>query len=212
MAIQIKAYSVGDSNISQMRSQVEEGEITLHFTWPTSMKQVYIYRRNRLQDEAFNLQEPYAKYTKEEYAKYSGFKDRCHVLGMMEYMVCPFVEEEGRALVIQYEDERNKIEVATGVIQMTYRLKEKNRLFSKRKSVQMKIFCEVDLPSSTLCYVKKKGGIPSSYSDGTRFAFISDFRSGENVLPEIEVEQDEYIRVFVREEVQDRALYRIFMR
>ena len=73
----------------------------------------------------------------------------------------------------------------------------------------MQVFCEVPLPKHYLYYVKKKGNIPLGLEDGIQFQFISDFEVGENVLPEIEVEKDEYVRIYLTDEIPYKEAYRI---
>lgn len=76
--------------------------------------------------------------------------------------------------------------------------------------VQMQVFCEVDLPREALCYVKKKGSIPVNNEDGMQFQFISDFVAGDNILPEIEVAKDEYVRIYLSDEVEHKEVYGIY--
>ena len=73
----------------------------------------------------------------------------------------------------------------------------------------MQIFCEKEIPKEYLCYVKKKGTIPTGNKDGMCFYFIDDFHSGMNILPEIEVDKSEHVRIYLTENVPFREANRV---
>lgn len=208
--MEIKMYSEGDPLISNIKTHVEEDKITLNFMWSNHLEQVYVYRRNLLQEEQFNWDKPYRKYTKDEYIRFGGFVDISAELGILEYSICPFIKEDTNAYIIQYEEPCNRVEVSTRRIQIKYTLKEKRKLFGSTKNVQMHVFCDTQLPRELLCYTKKKGSIPLDAQDGTQFKFITDFAAGDNVLPEIEMDKDEYIRIYLAENIEHKELYKVY--
>ena len=196
--------------LTGLKAEVKEDEVYLSFKWPRELEQVYIYRRNLLEKEDFNRDKPYRKYTQSEYVRFGGFIDSHPGMGLIEYEVCPYVQTPEEAYLISSEEGNNRVQVMTRKIAIRYILKERKKLFSNSKMVQMQVFCEVDLPREALCYVKKKGSIPVNNEDGMQFQFISDFVAGDNLLPEIEVAKDEYVRIYLSDEVEHKEVYGIY--
>ena len=55
------------------------------------------------------------------------------------------------------------------------------------------------LPKDALCYVKKHGSYPVSKDDGICFDFINNIQAGENIMPPIVVDKNEYVKVFIKD-------------
>ena len=43
-----------------------------------------------------------------------------------------------------------------------------------------------------------------------QFQFISDFVAGDNLLPEIEVAKDEYVRIYLSDEIEHKEVYGVY--
>lgn len=198
-----------EPKITDIKAEVNNGQVTLNFKWPNELEHIYIYKQNILKEEIIDWEKPYRKYTKDEYASFGGFKDTGLANAMSKYTLCPYIQGDLKSYIVCYKDGSNEIEVIGQQIQIRYTIKEKKKLFSSRKVIQMQIFTDSPLPKSYLCYVKKRGSIPVGLEDGMRFQFISDFIAGDNSLPEIEVDKDEYIRIYLTEEVPYKEAYRI---
>lgn len=205
-----RAYSEGDPRIIQMRERIDGNRVIINFKWPSILEHVCIYKRNLLKEEEINFEHPYRKYTKEEYTSFGGFADEISGAGLLEYAVCPLVFEGDDAYVVLYSDAENVIKVSTRKIQISYVIKEKNKLFSNRKIVQINVFCDTEIKKEVICYTKKKGAVPTSEEDGMQFKFMKDFSAGNNTLPEIEIDKDEHIRIYLTKEVKHRELYWVY--
>lgn len=195
--------------ITDIKAHVNEGQVTLTFKWPNELENLYIYKQGLLNEEAIDWEKPYRKYTKDEYICFGGFKDQDTSSAMSKYILCPYIHNDLESYIVRFKSQCNEIEVIGHRIEIRYEIKEKKKLFSSRKMVQMKVFCEVPLLKQYLCYVKKKGNIPVGVEDGMCFQFISDFVAGDNILPDIEVDKDEYVRIYLTEEVPYKEAYRI---
>lgn len=207
--MEIKWYDGIDPKISDIKVHLDEGQVTLSFKWPNELESLYIYKKSLLKEEEINWDKPYRKYTKSEYARFGGFVDQNLESAMSLYILCPYIQNSFESYLVRYEEHCNAVEVIAKKIEVRYQINEKKKLFSNRKVVQMNIFCETELPRDYLCYVKKKGNIPVSLEDGMAFKFISDFDAGDNILPEIEVDKDEYVRIYLSDAVPHREVYKV---
>lgn len=202
-------YDGRDPRVADIRVHLEERKVTLSFKWPNELENLYIYKKSLLKEEEINWDKPYRKYTKSEYARFGGFVDQNLESAISLYILCPYIQDSFESYIVRYEDHCNEVEVIAKKIEVRYQINEKKKLFSNRKIVQMSIFCETELPKDYLCYVKKRGSIPIGIEDGTCFRFISDFEAGDNVLSEIEVDKDEYVRIYLTEDVPFKEGYRV---
>lgn len=205
----MKWYDGRDPRVADIKVHLEERKVTLSFKWPNELENLYIYKKSLLKEEEINWDKPYRKYTKSEYARFGGFVDQSLESAISLYILCPYIQDSFESYIVRYEDHCNEVEVIAKKIEVRYQINEKKKLFSNRKVVQMSIFCETELPKSYLCYVKKRGSIPIGIEDGTCFRFISDFEAGDNVLSEIEVDKDEYVRIYLTEDVPFKEGYRV---
>lgn len=205
----IKWYDKEGPKITDIKVRLEEGKVILTFKWPNELEQIYIYKQSMLCEETIDWEKPYRKYTKNEYASFNGFIDKREGEAMCRYVLCPYIQNQEEAYIVQFEDKCNEVEIITQKIEVRYQINEKKKLFSSRKTIQMSVFCETKLPRDYLCYVKKKGTIPTGIKDGTCFQFISDFEPGDNVFSEIEVDKDEYVRIYLSDDVPFKEAYRV---
>lgn len=193
-----------------LKAEMKEETLHLSFKWPRALEQVYIYRKNLLEEENYERSKPYRRYTQSEYVRFGGFIDPHPGMGLIEYEICPYIQTPEETYLVSSDNGTNRVQVMTSKIMVRYTLKERKKLFSHKKSIQIQVFCEVDLPKETLCYVKKKESIPVHNQDGMQFQFISDFKAGDNLLPEIEVAKDEYVRIYLSDTVEHKELYSIY--
>lgn len=206
--MEIRTYNEWEPLIAQIKARIEEDKVILNFKWPNSLEHICVYKKNLVQNEEIDYERPYRKYTKEEYIKFGGFVDQVKEIGIIQYVVCPYNLEED--YVVWYEEEGNALTLSTGKIQIRYSLKEKKKLFNPRKTIQMSVFCDTKVAREMLCYTKKRGEIPLDSKDGSQFQFVSDFNPGITLLPEIEMDKDEHIRIFLADDVAHKALYWVY--
>lgn len=207
--MEIRWYDGIDPKISDIKAHMKDGQVVLNFKWPNALENLYIYKQNVLAEEEIDWEKPYRKYTKSEYSSFGGFIDQNVESAMSKYILCPYIQDGFETYLVRFEDKCNEIEVISQRIEIRYEIKEKKKLFSSRKLVQMQVFCEVAVPKEYLCYVKKKGSIPVDLEDGMQFQFISDFFPGDNKMPEIEIDKDEFVRIYLTDEVPYKEAYRI---
>ncbi|MBE6022625.1 MAG: hypothetical protein E7231_05230 [Cellulosilyticum sp.] len=199
----------GDIKITELKAEVEKGQVKLTFKWPNTLENLYIYKQSVLEEQPIQWEKPYRKYTRDEYARFGGWSDPDLGSAMSKYILCPYIQEGAESYVLNDLEHLNEIEVIGHQIEIRYEIKEKKKLWSSRKLIQMQVFCEVPVPRQYLNYVKKKGSIPVGLKDGMCFEFIVDFEAGEQSLPEIEVDKDEYIRIYLTDAVPYKEAYRI---
>lgn len=202
-------YDGRDPKISDIKVHIEGGKVSLKFNWPNELEMLYIYKANLANGEEIDLDKPYRKYTKNEYSNFGGFIDDAADGGIVKYVLCPYRHDGFEEYLVTFENKENEVCVIASRIEVRYELHEKKKLFGKQKKVQMQVFCEKEIPKEYLCYVKKKGSIPVGLADGMRFQFIDDFSAGNNLLPEVEIDKDEYIRIYLTEEVPYQEAYRV---
>jgi hypothetical protein len=61
----------------------------------------------------------------------------------------------------------------------------------------MSITTEIPIRKEQLVYVKKRGGVPLSLEDGTIYPFFRDIVPGTTILPEIEINKQEFVGIFL---------------
>lgn len=205
-----RAYQEGDPLITQLKGRIDEKRVVINFKWPNTLEQICIYKKNVLQEDRLDWMRPYRRYTRDEYMNFGGFKDEVCEAGMMEYTLCPLMREGDETYIILYPHLENTIEIFTNKIQIKYTIKEKSKLFSNIKRVQMNVFCDTEIKKETICYVKKKGAVPVSEDDGIQFRFMKDFSPGNNILPEIEMDKDDYVRIYLAKDVKHKELYLVY--
>ncbi|WP_052947459.1 hypothetical protein [Aneurinibacillus tyrosinisolvens] len=187
-----------EQDVRNIMSRVLDNECFLTWSWPEGIQFVYIYKSRAGQElPVERITEKEMKlYTREEYKANAGYREIIDTIGRYVYRVYPCVREDGKLAVLYQENEENMIHVSTGKAKIYYSLKQRKGFFSKYKSVQMEIRPEVPVPKQVLCYVKKEGAYPAHKEDGTVFPFARDFEPGKNTLPEIEINKNDYLRIF----------------
>ncbi|MNP17606.1 hypothetical protein D3C76_1100430 [compost metagenome] len=135
-------------------------------------------------------------YTRDEYKANNGYHERTQGIGGWIYTVYACWLNDGEPVLIHQEDGQNRKQISTGKARILYSIKQKQRLFQKYKTIEMRVTTEVPISKDVLCYVKKQGSYPSNKTDGTVYPFVQHFNPGRNSLPAIEVGKNDYVRIF----------------
>ncbi len=191
----IPSYSY---EIKDIKKTVRDSELHLSWFWPNEIDFVYIYKTlAEKQKPLSELQKADLRlYTREEYKANQGYIGRVDAIGQYAYRIFPCQKRDGKLIVFAQENDHNLMYVTGAKAKIYFSIDYKNRWFNSKKMVKMSIMTEIPLEKELLVYVKKRGSTPTSIEDGTQFPFIRDFASGENEQPEIEIDKDEYIRIF----------------
>ena len=195
--------------IRELTHHMDEGQCTLRWLWPAGIQAVYVHKAA----EGSSADRPSVAelklYTRDEYKANNGYRDRIEDFGRLVYTVYAcLLQEDGQTLIIQPNGE-NRITLSTGRARIRYSIRYKGGWFKKFKAAQIQVTAEVPLPADVLCYVKKQGGYPVSQDDGTVYPFVEPFAPGRNVLPEIEIGKDDYIRLFFTDRRQYGKIYEL---
>lgn len=184
---------------------------TLTWMWPYGVDSVYIFETKENEDIKLGMAEKYGKlYTRDEYVEFNGFHGRVTNIGRYTYSIFPYIKENGQMILVNQNGVDNCITVSTGKIHIEYSIKEKRKFFSNKKLVTIIIKPESFVERDVLCYVKKAGSMPISKEDGLVFPFIEDFNSGVNIMPDIEIDKNEYIKIFLTDGKKYGDTYEVF--
>ena len=196
--------------ICELVSRMEEDRCTLRWRWPEGLQAVYIHRTSvDGPSDPLSSPEELKLYTRDEYKANVGYHDRLEGFGRIAYTVYATLMEDGEIKLIRQQDRQNVVEVAAGRAKIKYTLKQKSRLLQKLKRVQIVVTAEVPVPKEVLCYVKKQGSLPLNKEDGMLYHFVQPFEAGINVLPEIEIAKNDYIRLFFTDGPRYGQLYEL---
>ncbi|WP_233455234.1 hypothetical protein [Paenibacillus elgii] len=184
--------------ITKAASEVREGECLLTWHWPKEINYVYIDSFEDGGEQPPDGLDPkrLKLFTREEYKAKNGYRARVDFTGPYFYRIYPCVMLEGRLTPLSQRDGDNLTRVSGGRGKIRYGIKYGGGWFSKYKTVQIRLFCEIPVPREALCYVKKEGAAPRNKEDGTFYPFMNDFPPGRTELPPIEVGKNDYIRLF----------------
>jgi len=196
--IDAEAQNGGMPVISGLSASIEEDRCILRWHWPAGVQAVYIHKTAAEGGASDPTSVAGMRlYTKDEYKANNGYHERVDGIGRIQYTVYACILEQGEATPIRQLDGSNRQTVSTGKAKIRYAIRMRGGLFKKYKTVHIQVTTEVPLPKEVLCYVKKQGGYPANREDGTVYPFVADFAAGRNMLPEIEVGKDEYVRLFL---------------
>ncbi|OMF18707.1 hypothetical protein BK127_09655 [Paenibacillus sp. FSL H7-0331] len=184
--------------IVKAASQALDGESVVTWQWPKHVEAVYVYSfPDGTEQEPEGLESKRLKlFTREEYKTRSGYRERIEHIGVQGYRIFPCLIRGGQPVPLKQIDRENYTRVSGGKAKLSYSIKYGNKWFSKYKSVQIQLFCEMAVPQNALCYVKKEGASPVNKEDGIAYPFLNDFAAGNHRLPEIEIGKNEFIRLF----------------
>jgi len=209
--LQYNVAEEGSPLITGLARSIEEDRCTLRWIWPAGVEAVYISQRliedgdEPEEEEMDSLR----LYTKSEYKANNGYVCRLDRARMYRFTVYSLLEREEGAVLLQQRNKENRIEVSASRAKIYYSVSEKSGLFRKNKSIQIEVRTEVALGSDVLCYVKKQGGFPADREDGLMYPFVAPFAAGRNVLPPIEVDKQDHIRLFLADIRRHGHLYEL---
>lgn len=184
--------------ITEMKQRVQENECIVTWKWPEGIQFVYIYSfladaeipPEKRQDRAMKL------YTREEYKAKMGYRVQMETIGRFAVRVYASERLDGQMIVYKQEDEDNIVRFSSGKARIRYSIKYGRAFFKKQKPVRIELNSEVYISKDVLCYVKKEGSFPLNKDDGLSYPFIHDILPGRNVLPEIEINKNDQIKLF----------------
>jgi len=184
--------------IKDVKKTLQDSEVHLSWFWPKEIDFVYIYKTSADSVKPISeIDERELKlYTREEYKVSQGYVGRLDTIGRTAYRILPCQKREGKLIVFKQENEKNLIYITGSRAKIYFSIAYKNKLFQSRKKVKMAIMTELPLEKELLVYVKKSGSVPISLEDGTVYPFVRDFPTGKTVPPEIEIDKNEFIRIF----------------
>ncbi|WP_411679520.1 hypothetical protein [Clostridium thailandense] len=193
-----------NEGIYDVNFDIDKEKFSIKWKWPKDINLVYVLKTNALEDfNLDNISDRNVKlYTREEYKEFNGYCETIKEINQYKYWIFPAIEADGDILLLKQYDGKNEIIVSTGKPEVLYEIKEKRSLtslFSKEKSLEISVYSEMHLPKDALCYVKKHGSYPVSKDDGICFDFINNIQAGENSMPPIVVDKNEYVKVFIKD-------------
>ncbi len=206
-----------DNEIYNLDYEVDKEKIIIRWKWPKNIGIVYILKINNLYEfSTDDINENNVKlYTKEEYKEFNGYVEDIKEINQYKYWIFPAMEKENDIVLLKQQNSRNQIIISTGKPEIFYEIMEirsLRNLFSKEKTLQIILHSEVEVKKDALCYVKKYGDFPINREDGIGFDFISDIHVGKNVMPEINVDKNEYIKVFINDIEKYGKMYSVNQR
>ena len=193
-----ETISSPNHEIKDIKQTIRDSEVHLAWFWSKEIDFVYIYKaaaENMKPLHELTLQD-LKLYTREEYKANQGYLSRIELIGRTAYRILPCQKRDGQLVVFNQENDENLIYISGPKARIYVSISYKNKLFQARKKVQMSIITELPLDKGLLVYVKKSGGVPVSVDDGTVYPFVRDFSAGKTVPPEIEINKNEFIRIF----------------
>ncbi|MEH7250778.1 beta-mannanase [Neobacillus niacini] len=197
--------------IKNLKSTIRDSVIHLTWFWPNEIDFVYIYKApaDRL-GSMEDLDETHLKlYTREEYKANQGYLSKLDSIGKIGFQIFPCQKREGKLQPFIQENDENLIFITGEKAKIYYSISYKKKLFQNKKKVKMSIMTELPLDKELLCYVRKRGSVPISKEDGTYFPFIQDFPAGKTQLVEMEIAQNEFIRVFFSQGKKSAEIYEL---
>jgi hypothetical protein len=202
--MRIVEFLDNNNEIYDVNYELDKDKFTIRWKWPKDIDIVYILKTNSLDDfQMDNINESNVKlYTREEYKEFNGYCETIKEISQYRYSIFPAVEDEEDILLLKQENGKNEIIISTGKPEISYQIKEIKSFktfFSKEKTLQIVINSEATLKKDVLCYVKKQGSYPVNKDDGICFDFINNISIGRSIMPEITVDKNEYIKVFIKD-------------
>lgn len=187
-----------ERRITEMRHRIDDNECIITWNWPEGIQFVYVYGFKA--DAEVGPNQRAAKdmklYTRDEYKARKGYRAQLDGIGRFAFRVYVSERVDGNMVVHRQEDEDNIIRFSSGKAKIFYSIKYGRAFFSKRKPVRIQLNSEVYISRDALCYVKKEGSFPLHADDGIVYPFIHDIQPGRNVLPEIEINKDDQLKLF----------------
>lgn len=180
--------------IKDISYSIQNDNCTIRWKWPTKIDYISVVKTPEGQE--VNPAEG-KLYTKEEYKAHNGYVEKIEHIGKFKYSIFPYIPDYKQMTLGRQEDGENTIIIITGRITTYYSILEKPKWFSNKKTIRITIQAEQHINKEMFCYVKKKGSYPGDKDDGMLFQFIEDIKPGQNQFAEIEVDKDEYVKLFL---------------
>ncbi|MEH7075124.1 hypothetical protein [Neobacillus drentensis] len=206
-----ETISSPNQEIKDIKKTIRDADVHLAWFWSNDIDFVYIYKaaaENMKPPHELTLQD-LKLYTREEYKAAQGYLSRIESIGITAYRILPCQKRDGNLVVFNQENDDNLVYISGSKANIYYSISYKKKLFQTRKKVRMSIITEHPLDKELLVYVKKSGGVPVSVEDGTVYPFVRDFNTGKTVPPEIEIDKNEYIRLFFRDNTKSVQRYQL---
>ena len=184
-----------EDKILDVSYSIKDDYCIIRWKWPNHIDYVSVLKK--AEGQVLDPIKNGKLYTKEEYKSHNGYLEKIEEIGKFEYTIYPYMIDYGERTIGEQEGGENRIVLITGKVNTYYSISEKSRWFSNKKNVQISIRAEQHLSKDLFCYVKKKGSYPLDKEDGIMFQFIHDFKPGKNKFAEIEVDKDEFIKLFL---------------
>ena len=189
-------------HITGAACRVQEGISILTWDWPGNLRYVFVHgsapgataslgeQNGRPEPQGMKL------YTREEYKANGGYRERSDRIGFYRYTVYPCIRQEGRLLVYHQNDGDNEVTFSLGKAMIRCSIEYGGGWLGKRRTARMTVTTEVPVPKEALCYVIKTGSSPFSVEDGVRYPMLFDLIPGRNRMPDIEINRNEYVKLF----------------
>lgn len=181
----------------------------LTWQWPRNIQYVYIAKVIEQEADIERSGRPLKLYTREEYKANAGYKDSVTSIGKIVYKVYPAIRKDGQMIVLDQQNQLNEVSPKTQKGKIFYSITYKKNWFSQQKTVRIKVRTEISLPKETLSYVKKTGSSPLNIDDGSVYSFVHDFDQGLSLLPDIQINKQDYIGLFFTNGKKDGEHYEL---
>lgn len=190
-----------EQGIKSVKCEIGKEKFVIKWQWAKECDIVYIFKSEVLNEVGLEAitDENVKIFTKEEYIEFNGYVENIRDINQYKFMIFKAQQINNELMLVKQQDGENEIVVCTGKPDIFYEITERKLLFSKTKKLKMKIICDSPFKKDVLCYVKKQGNYPISKDDGIKFDFIGDFHPGVNEMPIIEIREDEFVKIFIKD-------------
>jgi hypothetical protein len=197
--------------IKDVRFSIDDDVVTLKWEWPDGIEYVYVYKMIGKCDSPVEIinENNSRLYTRSEYSNRNGYNEKIKEVGLFTYAIFPFISSGGRKQLIEQNGKDNRVVIATGKTNIYYSITPIKKFLSKRKVIRMEVKTDVPVDRNILCYVIKKDSYPLNKDDGRIARFLQDFEAGRTILPEIEINNDEYVRIFLADGKEHGEIYNL---
>jgi hypothetical protein len=184
--------------IRDIKKTIIDMKAHVQWYWPSGIDFVYIHQTPADPGESLNEFEPHdlKLYTREEYKANQGLLINLDPMGQIALRIFPGKKVDGHLIVFRQDNDQNRLSINGSRAKVYFSITYKQRLFQTRKKVKMIINTELPVSKEQLVYVKKSGAVPLSLEDGTIYPFVRDIVPGKTILPEIEINKQEFVQIF----------------
>lgn len=190
----------GSGPVTEIKYRIIDGQCVLTWRWPEGIQFVYIYRFEFGKEKTAKerTEAMMRLYSREEYKARSGYWSRIDPFGLHCYRIYPCVRDDGgNIIVFEQEDDENYIQFVVHKAKIRFSITYSKVWFTNKKKVRIQIRSDTQVPKEALCYVKKEGSVPLHNEDGIQYPFPHDFNPGMNPFPPIEINRNDFIKLFL---------------